>query len=156
MIFVNVEPARSMWLLSSIQKDKYQKPGEANESLGQVRKLFTRLFAIQKSPLSLQSSALRANLPAMVFQEYLALRSSFNARSFWVSSEPQGLGADILEGEWEREMPVPRRRGGAAGGERIGDFERPVEGSGRSEGSGAARCRTGGGTLAEAARCGRS
>lgn len=118
--------------------------------------------------LSLQSFSLRAGLPAMAFQECLALVFSFNSRTFAISSDAQGRGADILEGERERDgrraagvlsifvSVERRRRRGPSRGEPSGDFERPVEGRGRSEGAGAIRCRTGGGTLAEATRCGRS
>ena len=118
--------------------------------------------------LSLQSLSLRASLPAMTFQECLALVLPFNSFNFWTSSDAQGRGADIKEREQERDERRTagvlsifgsmecRRRRGRSGGELCGDFDRPVEGRGRSEGAGAIRCRTGGGTLAEAARCGRS
>ena len=50
-------------------------------------------------------------------------------------------------------MDRRRRRDGVAGGERSGDFDRAECGIGTSIASGAAKCRTGGGTLA-VATCG--
>ena len=53
-------------------------------------------------------------------------------------------------------MDRRRWREGVSGGDQSGDLDKAEGGIGTSTASGAAKCRTGGGTLAVATRCGRS